>query len=184
MVTLTLTADNMNAFMGKIPDGPKRAATLTSILDKGRWVILQGAMRRIKSRTGNLARSGSTDFDPSQMVAHIKFMATDPQGQGYAAYPDQGVEPHVIEPRLAAAMRFVDPAYAIQSGQIQGFTGYVRRTGAAVSGADALYIYRQYVEHPGQVAQHFLAGGLDDAMPAFKAIMDKAAATMLGAAGG
>jgi hypothetical protein len=179
MVTITLTEQGMAAMIGVVPDAPRRHLTLANILDRGRFVILRFVMHRIPVRTGNLRRTSGTTFDASRPSARITFTPVNAEGQGYAAYPDQGVAPHVIETRLAAALRFVDPSYAISSGQIEGFTGYQRRTGQAVKGAEDLYIFRSFVFHPGQRAQHFLAGGLDDALPDFHGVMVSEASRML-----
>lgn len=173
MFTVTVTEQGLDDLLGKIPNGPARHQTLGRVLDKGRVVVLKNIMRRWSVRTGFARRSGTTNYDQGMLQAHVVFTA------GYAAFPDQGVRPHFIAPRAAMVLRFVDPNFAIASGQISGFTGYQRRTGSAVSGAEALYVYSYGVRHPGQRAQHFMANGLLDSLVEFKAVMEAEAGTML-----
>lgn len=169
MIQFTVTVDPpLSTVLDKLPDGPAREEAMDWVLDQGRFIVMRNIMARMPDTgTGNMRRRTTTDH--THLHAEVRVEA------GYAKFPDQGVVPHPIAPRMATMLRFV-------MGGAKN-AEHARRSGQARRGHESAYVFASLVHHPGQPAQHFMEGGLQDSLDAFGALVRQGAERMLGGPG-
>lgn len=161
-ITITVEAAGLDEMLARIPDGPRREATLHEILDRGRFIVQREIMDLLPVKTGNSRRN--TDTDIQGLTAHVTV-------RGGAAFADQGTQPHEIFPRAANFLRFVPGG---------GANPAARLTGVARRGREDVYIFALEVHHPGQPAENFMATGLNESLDDFERLMERSLGDMIG----